>query len=81
MEGEPGTVLDADIVLFEQEYFSARQNDSESELDIDGESDRDLDEHTDDGDFGSVNIDVLTEMRELDKDEEKNVQHHNLWLY
>ena len=67
MEGEPGTVLDADIVLFEQEYFSARQNDSDSELDIDGESDRDLDKRTDDGDFGSDNMDVLTEMRELEK--------------
>ena len=51
MEGEPGTVLDTDIVLFEQEYFSARQNDSNSELDIDSESDRDLDERTDDGDL------------------------------
>ena len=45
---EPGSELETDIFLFEQEYFSARLNNSgDSESD---ENDQNEDECTDDGD-------------------------------
>lgn len=57
----------------------ARQNESDLKSNIDSESDRDQDEHTDnhdDSNSSTANMDV-TEMRELDKDELKNVQQFN----
>ena len=75
MEVEPRTELEADLAI---EYFSARQDDRDSESDNDGESDRDQDECTDDGDSSAANMDVaVTELRELDKEETKNVQQFN----
>ena len=77
MAAEPGSELEADLFLFEQEYFSARISDSDSDSNIDGESDRDRDERTDDDDSSTANMDDMTEVRELDKDEIKNVQQFN----
>jgi hypothetical protein len=81
MAAEPGSELETDLFLFEQEYFSARRNDSDSESDGDGpESDQNQDECTDHGDSSPADLEDsenMTEMRELDKDEIKGIQHFN----
>ena len=77
MEVEPRTELEADLAIVEQEYFSARHDDRDSESDNDGESDHDQGECTDDGDSSAANMDVVTELRELDKEETENVQQFN----
>lgn len=70
MAAEPAS----ELFLFGQEYFSARQNDSEESDTDDWERD---DERSDDGDSSSANLDDtknMTKMRELDKEEIKDVQ-------
>ena len=74
---EPGSELETDLFLFEQEYFSARLNDSgDSESD---ENDQNEDECTDDGDsqVSPTDLESMTDVRELDKNEIKEIQQFN----
>ena len=78
MAAEPGS-LETDLSLFEQEYFSARKNDSDSESD---ENDQNQDECTDHGDSQASPANLedsesMTEVRELDKNEIKDIQQFN----
>ena len=71
--------LDAEIFLYEQEYFSVRQKDGEAS---DVESDRDRDDSdvgdSDDSSDRMEDDDITEEMRQLDKDEFKHVQQFNV---
>ena len=62
------------MAIVEQEYFLARHDNRDLELDNDGESEG---ECTDDGDSSAAYMDVMTELRELDKEETENVQQLN----